>query len=256
MRTAAVVSLLASSAALAGVPSVSTFSEEAPYLSAANADASYNFNDYFDDLPPGNWTANIGPGPNVNPFDGLFSVSVTAPANVYIGSQENHGAHDYAVFAFDQSGMRDHTGTMLVEFAQPVVAFGAYYTYSVYTPGTQAETYSLTLYRDGVAGEPLTIDANQYVLIEDAQPFDAVLIVGTTGEGAPSVETIDDLTGRLANIAACPSDLDDDSVVGSGDLAALLAAWGQTGGPADLDGDTIVGSGDLAALLAAWGACD
>ena len=256
MRTAAVVTLLASSTALAGAPSVSTFSEEAPYLAAANADASYNFDNYFDHLPPGSWTANIGPGPNPNPFEGLFSISVTSPANVYIGSHENHGAHDYAVYAFDQSAMRDHTGTMLVEFAQPVVAFGAYFTYSVYTPGTQAETYSLTLLRDGVAGEPLTVDADQYVLIEDDQPFDAVLIIATTGEGAPSVETIDDLTGRLAVIAPCPGDLDDDSVVGSGDLAVVLAAWGQTESPADLDEDTVVGAGDLAVLLAAWGACD
>ena len=256
MRTAAVFTLLASSAALAGAPSVSTFSEEAPYLAAAGADVNYNFDDYFDHLPPGNWQTNIGPGPNANPFDGLFSISVTAPANVYIGSQENHGAHDYAVYAFDQSGMRDHTGTMLVEFAQPVVAFGAYFTYSVYTPGTQAETYSLTLLRDGVADEPLIVDADQFVLIEDDHPFDAVLIVGTTGEGAPSVETIDDLTGRLAVIAACPADLDGDSVVGSGDLAALLAAWGQSDHPADLDSDNTVGSGDLAAMLAAWGACD
>ena len=44
--------------------------------------------------------------------------------------------------------------------------------------------------------------------------------------------------------------------MGSGDLAVLLAAWGQGDSPADLDGDTVVGSGDLAALLAAWGACD
>jgi len=48
------------------------------------------------------------------------------------------------------------------------------------------------------------------------------------------------------------ADLDGDGVVGSLDLAFLLAAWGQ-GGPADLTGDGIVGSADLAAILAAWG---
>jgi len=53
---------------------------------------------------------------------------------------------------------------------------------------------------------------------------------------------------------ACPADFDDDGAVGSTDLAALLAAWGNPG--ADLDGDGTTGAGDLAALLAAWGACD
>jgi len=53
---------------------------------------------------------------------------------------------------------------------------------------------------------------------------------------------------------SCDADLDGDGAVGSGDLGALLAAWGQAG-PADLDGDGTVGSGDLGALLAAWGPC-
>jgi hypothetical protein len=53
---------------------------------------------------------------------------------------------------------------------------------------------------------------------------------------------------------ACPADLDDDGSVGASDLAALLSAWGATGG-ADLDGDGSVGASDLAALLSAWGPC-
>jgi len=52
--------------------------------------------------------------------------------------------------------------------------------------------------------------------------------------------------------AAGPADLDGDGVIGGGDLAVLLAAWGDAGGPADLDGDGAVGGGDLAVLLAAW----
>jgi hypothetical protein len=52
----------------------------------------------------------------------------------------------------------------------------------------------------------------------------------------------------------CPADLDDDGSVGASDLAALLSAWGATGG-ADLDGDGSVGASDLAALLSAWGPC-
>jgi len=42
-------------------------------------------------------------------------------------------------------------------------------------------------------------------------------------------------------------------VVGSGDLALLLAAWGECEGcGADLDGDGEVGGSDLAVLLASW----
>lgn len=53
----------------------------------------------------------------------------------------------------------------------------------------------------------------------------------------------------------CPigGDLDGDGVVGSGDLALLLAAWGECEGcGADLDGDGEVGGSDLAVLLASW----
>ena len=51
-----------------------------------------------------------------------------------------------------------------------------------------------------------------------------------------------------------PADLDGDGAVGSSDLGALLAAWGNAGaGGEDLDGDGVVGSSDLGILLAAWG---
>jgi len=53
----------------------------------------------------------------------------------------------------------------------------------------------------------------------------------------------------------CPigGDLDGDGVVGSGDLALLLAAWGECEGcGADLDGDGEVGGSDMAVLLASW----
>lgn len=65
---------------------------------------------------------------------------------------------------------------------------------------------------------------------------------------------------RIDNVqlipVTCDEDLDSDADVDSGDLAVLLAAWGQSDSPADLNGDNIVNAGDLAALLAAWGGCD
>ncbi len=57
-----------------------------------------------------------------------------------------------------------------------------------------------------------------------------------------------------AGAVSCPADLDGDGSVGAGDLAALLASWGQ-GGTGDLDSSGETDAADLAALLAAWGAC-
>ena len=53
----------------------------------------------------------------------------------------------------------------------------------------------------------------------------------------------------------CPADLNGDRAVDASDLAALLSAWGSTGGAADIDADGTVGASDLAAMLNAWGAC-
>jgi len=47
-------------------------------------------------------------------------------------------------------------------------------------------------------------------------------------------------------------DLDGSGLVDAGDLAAILAAWGEQDHPADLDGDGTVSAGDLALLLSAW----
>ncbi len=58
----------------------------------------------------------------------------------------------------------------------------------------------------------------------------------------------------LEPTAACP-DLDGDGVVGAGDLAILLGAWGGGRSSADLDGSGVVDAADLASLLGAWGAC-
>mgnify|MGYP000132626401 CR=1 FL=1 len=55
----------------------------------------------------------------------------------------------------------------------------------------------------------------------------------------------------LALVGANPADLDNNGIVDSSDLAALLAAWGGPG--ADLDSDGVTNASDLAILLAAWG---
>jgi trimeric autotransporter adhesin len=55
----------------------------------------------------------------------------------------------------------------------------------------------------------------------------------------------------------CPSDLDGDGVVGSADLAEILAAWGPAGAgdPADLDESGEVDAIDIAILIGSWGGC-
>ena len=54
----------------------------------------------------------------------------------------------------------------------------------------------------------------------------------------------------------CPEDLDEDGVVATGDLLALLGWWGgNPGGPPDFDGDGVVATPDLLQLLGAWGPC-
>ncbi|MDY7108686.1 MAG: DM13 domain-containing protein, partial [Planctomycetota bacterium] len=55
--------------------------------------------------------------------------------------------------------------------------------------------------------------------------------------------------------APCPADLDDDGMVNTADLLALLAAWGSDDADADVNCDGIVDTADLLDLLAAWGAC-
>lgn len=54
----------------------------------------------------------------------------------------------------------------------------------------------------------------------------------------------------------CPSDLDQDGSVGSGDLVRLLAAWGPcVECPEDFNDDGFVGFTDLTLLLSAWADC-
>lgn len=65
-----------------------------------------------------------------------------------------------------------------------------------------------------------------------------------------------DLGGN--DFCLCPADLTGSGLVGGGDLAMLLAAWGicpPGGCPADLNGDGKIDGLDLGLMLAAWGAC-
>jgi hypothetical protein len=51
----------------------------------------------------------------------------------------------------------------------------------------------------------------------------------------------------------CPGDVTGDGVVNGGDLAAVLAAWGQNVPEVELTGDDIINGGDLTVVLTTWG---
>ena len=61
--------------------------------------------------------------------------------------------------------------------------------------------------------------------------------------------------GGCAEREECTGDFDNSGAVDTGDLLALLAAWGTEDPNFDLDMSGTVDTGDLLALLAAWGTC-
>jgi hypothetical protein len=74
----------------------------------------------------------------------------------------------------------------------------------------------------------------------------------------PAGNFADEARSVAVLLASCRADIwapGSEGVVDGGDLAALLASWGDSGGPADINGNGVVDSVDLAFLLAAWGPC-
>jgi formylglycine-generating enzyme required for sulfatase activity len=60
--------------------------------------------------------------------------------------------------------------------------------------------------------------------------------------------------GAAAADGACNADIDSDNLIGAGDLAQVLGAWGPCAGcAADVDSDGVVDGADLSAVLGNWG---
>jgi hypothetical protein len=83
----------------------------------------------------------------------------------------------------------------------------------------------------------------------------ALIVQEPLAAGPAEVHQSEMMTWPFPKLYLCPADLDGDENVGTADLLALLAAWGNTGGPEDINGDGIVNTADLLELLAAWGPC-
>jgi polyhydroxybutyrate depolymerase len=95
-------------------------------------------------------------------------------------------------------------------------------------PGGSSELWSI---QGGLHGPALTLDATR------------LIIEHLLAHPKPSV---------------CAADLDESGTVDSGDLLALLAAWGSCDGVCqeDLDESGSIDAGDLLILLGAWGPCE
>ncbi|MBL9148417.1 MAG: hypothetical protein JNM94_06960 [Phycisphaerae bacterium] len=80
--------------------------------------------------------------------------------------------------------------------------------------------------------------------------------IGVVGD-AGSVSLAGSTTVDSLCADPCPADVVPDGVVDGVDVAAVLGAWGSTGGPwnADASGDGVVDAADLALVLGAWGGC-
>jgi len=114
--------------------------------------------------------------------------------------------------------------------------------------GAEVETHLAGVDCRGVAelgtGELLATGDTGVVAIDRATGAARLLVDTTTAAYASPV----------SDPALCPADVTADDVVGSADLAHLLATWGDAG-VGDVTGDGVTNAADLAILLAAWGQC-
>ncbi len=100
---------------------------------------------------------------------------------------------------------------------------------------------------DGIYRFDLTLYATQG--LENSEPFTILFDYNA------AQEDVDDAIDSMYETETCPGDFDGNDAVDGGDLATLLAEWGQNGATSDLSGDGLVGGEDLSILLGRWGPC-
>ena len=88
----------------------------------------------------------------------------------------------------------------------------------------------------------------------------SVAIGDLDGDGDLDLDVANAQSGNVSvllnDCSTCPADLDDDGLVGLGDLSAVIEAWGDKGGPEDLDGSCTVDFPDILIVLDSWGPCE
>ena len=111
------------------------------------------------------------------------------------------------------------------------------------------DAFSEVFTSDDAGVAPTFVSVQRQFLISEA----AVSIVFDHEGGDSAGLYIDNVS---LSLVPCPGDMNDDNVVGTGDLLILLGWWGgHPQGPPDLNGDGVVNAIDLIELLGNWGPC-
>ncbi len=189
------------------------------------------------------WTSPTNVDPMAPGYDASFEITSVVATVLVLGVEVDQEA-------IDQVPVEFRSGMTVVAGPAPSVFFNE----RIVTPEPPEPTSI-------AADVRIELDANGF-----AQASATNIILGDVTANVPP---FGDITVPLVGLrfvgtitfverARGPEDLDNDGVVGAGDLAILLAAWGPCPAfpaacPADLNGDGAVDAGDLAILLAAWG---
>jgi hypothetical protein len=113
--------------------------------------------------------------------------------------------------------------------------------------------HTLTPGEEYVIQEEVTFDDESWQHQEDIRI--ALFAQEPLSSGPAEIYQSEMIAWPFPPLDACPGDIDDDGEVGTADLLALLAAWGNTSGPEDINNDGIVNVEDLLQLLSGWGEC-
>ena len=149
--------------------------------------------------------------------------------------------------AFEQHGLR-------VAIENDAVIAGSPY----FNPGGITNAGGATLYQwNGASWAERTQPARAAPPGPTAYGFGAAFAGNEFLIAAPADDTAQGMNSGQVYVfdLPCPSDQDENGQVDGMDLAAMLAAWGETDTFADVNRDGVVDGADLAALLATWGTC-
>jgi photosystem II stability/assembly factor-like uncharacterized protein len=178
-------------------------------------------------------------------YPGDIAVDPTDPATVYLTWSGFGSPHVYKSNDAGDTWI-DIDGGVLPDVPTTAVVLDPALPHHVYVGN------DLGAYFTGDAGATwvqLHEGLPEAVLVKElnVSPANRMLRAFTHGQG---------LWERALLGAPCPGDFDQDGMVGSSDLSALVLAWGACPGCAeDLDGDGDVDVLDLVSLVLSWGSC-